>query len=101
MRRAIEDAVTRSLTLLTVAVLLGLATVLPALFATDSPAAAATAVLALALAALLVIALCQVRGTAALHPVACATGNGPPPVLTGRVTDPVHHPVRPRAPATA
>ncbi|MGN6331160.1 MAG: hypothetical protein ACTHOD_05835 [Motilibacteraceae bacterium] len=100
MRRALEDATARVLMLLTVAVWLGLATLVPALFASDGPNTA-TVVLALALAALMAIVLSQVRSNAAVGPVAACAGHRPPPLLTERVTDPVHHPLRPRAPGLA
>jgi hypothetical protein len=102
MRRALEDA-TRSGTA-TLAVLLAgaLAVVVsPLLSVREDPLSAAVAVLALALAALLGLGR---RGTlpgARPARVALATDDGATRLLSGRVTDPTHHPVRPRAPGSA
>lgn len=103
MSRALEDATARILVLLAVMVGAVLAIVLPALLITaaDAPSTAVT-VLTLALAALLVLAM-----VLWVSPAGCSRaparlgGDGPPPVLSGRVTDPVHHPLRPRAPGLA
>lgn len=102
MSRAVEDASTRTLALLAGVLGLALAAVLP----TFAPATAGTpssgvAVLTLALAALLVLAARQLLLAAGLRPVATVVASGPPPLLSGRVTDPVHHPLRPRAPGLA
>ena len=102
MSRALEDATTRTLALLTGVVGVGLAAVLPTLFtATADAPSAGVAVLSLALAALLARAMRQVLFAACLRPVAAVVASGPPPLLPGRITDPVHHPLRPRAPGLA
>jgi hypothetical protein len=101
MSRALEDATTRFLAPLTS--LVAVAGVLPTLFTAtaDAPSVGAAAALTLAIAGLLALALRQVLLTACLHPVAAIAADGPPPLLPGRVSDPVHHPVRPRAPGLA
>ncbi len=102
MSRPLEDASTRTLALLAGVLGLALAAVLPTLVtaAADTPTAG-VAVLTLALAALLALATRQVLLAACLRPVALIAASGPPPLLPGRVTDPVHHPLRPRAPGLA
>jgi hypothetical protein len=102
MSRALEDATTRFLASLTSLVGVAVAAVLPTLCtaAADAPSVGAAA-LTLGIAGLLALALRQVLLTACLHPVAAVAADGPPPLLPGRVTDPVHHPVRPRAPGLA
>lgn len=100
MSRALEDAVGRVLLVLTVMVGTVLAIVLPALLTTamDAPSTAVTA-LTLAVAALLVLGM-----VFWVSPAGCSRasarfgGDSPPPLLSGRVTDRVHHPLRPRAP---
>lgn len=103
MSRALDDATARIRVLLTLMVGAVLAIVLPALLTTaaDAPSTAAT-VLTLALAALLVLGM-----VFWVSPAGCSRasvrlgGDRPPPVLSGRVTDRVHHPLRPRAPGLA
>ena len=75
--------------------------VLPSLGMTAPATAgsAAVAVLALAVAGLVRSQLWCVAG--ALRPITAAvasTRGEPAPMLPGRATDPVHHPLRPRAP---
>ena len=75
--------------------------VLPSLGMTTSATAgsAAVAVLALAIAGLVRSEVWCVAG--ALRPITAAeasTRGGPAPMPPGRATDPVHHPLRPRAP---
>ncbi len=76
------------------------ALLIPALLATtmDTPSAAVLVAVALAVAA--VVALNSQVATSvpgALAPQSRAADEAPP-VLAGRVTDPSHHPLRPRAP---
>lgn len=86
----------------TLGVVLGLVltVLLPALVTSDATTPAVAGVV-LALAAMLV------RAPRALSRAACAqlttapTCEAPPLVLPGRATDPVHHPLRPRAPGQA
>lgn len=74
---------------------------LPSLLITapDAAGPVALAVLALAFATLVQF---ELRCVARASPVALPSVRGEPaPVLAGRVTDPVHHPLRPRAPGLA
>jgi hypothetical protein len=68
---------------------------------TDLPAAVTLTVLALAFAAVVRLGsrsmVLVVSAGDSTHP----TGDEARPVLTGRATDPVHHPLRPRAPGLA
>lgn len=73
-----------------------LALVLPPV---DGPAAVTLAVLLLALA--VVARNARVGAVAASTPATVPPpGREVAPILTGRVTDPVHHPLRPRAPGS-
>ena len=102
MSRALEDATTRLLVLLAGMAGGVLAMALPTLSSTATDASSTgMAVLALALAALLALGTHSVSLAACLRPIATLAGDGPPPLLPGRVTDPVHHPLRPRAPGLA
>lgn len=102
MGRALGDAEARVRVLLSVVLGLGLAVVLPALFAHGPGAGVAgVAVLALSIAALLALVSCRPHPAAGLPPVAARGAEAPLPLLPGRVTDPVHHPLRPRAPGLA
>ena len=99
MSRASDDATARA-RLALVGMVCGLfALLLPSLLtaAPDASGVVALAALTLALAALVRLgAWCVLAGrTPATVPVA---RDEAPPVLRGRVTDPVHHPLRPRAP---
>ena len=78
-----------------------LALLLPSLVTTDTPAGIGLAVVALALAAL--VRFRTFAGALSARPTtpAYAAGREAPPLLSGRATDPVHHPLRPRAPGTA
>jgi hypothetical protein len=68
------------------------------LLGADAPAAVGLAVLVLAVAALVRV---NAAGLLALRPVASyPRERQPAPALASRVADPVHHPVRPRAPGT-
>lgn len=96
MRRD-ADPLTARASVLVAGLLAGLVALLatPAL-AADSPTSVGLTVLALALAALI-----HVTGTGTLAPSPVpvhARAGRPAPALTSRITDPVHHPVRPRAP---
>ena len=102
MSGALEDATRGTFVLLTGLVGAVLGIVLPTLFTTAPDASStAVAVLAMALAALLALGTRWVSLAALVQPVGAVAGDGPPPVLHGRVTDPVHHPIRPRAPGLA
>ena len=90
MSRALETAMGAALVLL-----------LPSLVTTDTPAVLGIAVAAMAL--LVMVRFGASFGVlAARTPTAtCATRREVLPLLPGRATDPVHHPLRPRAPGTA
>ena len=69
--------------------------------ATDASATVTLAFLMLAVASLVRFGH---RGGAVVSRVVAAiapTGDGPPPPVAGRTTDPMHHPLRPRAPGSA
>ena len=90
MSRALETAMGAALVLL-----------LPSLVTTDTPAVLGIAVVALALAAIVRFAA-SFDALAARTPTATySTRRDVLPLLPGRATDPVHHPLRPRAPGTA
>ena len=74
---------------------------LPSLVAADTPAAVGLAVVALALVAIVRIAASFGALAARTSTAAYATRRVAPPLLPGQATDPVHHPLRPRAPGTA
>ena len=76
--------------------------IVPSLLATgaDSSGVLALAVVALAAAALVLVVGVDVLAARALVAVR-TTGPGVTPALSGRVTDPTHHPLRPRAPGSA
>ena len=102
MSRALED-LTGSVRV-TLAVVVGavLAAVMPVMLTSAADASGtAVAVLALAVTVLFAVRMRPVsvrtRCEAAPRPAA----DSAPPVLTGRVTDPLHHPLRPRAPGPA
>ena len=86
-----------------VAALLALAAVvallLPSAHALDHPAGLGVAVLAAALAALCVGRPAHVVGPRAV--VRTTARDRSAPLTSARVTDPTHHPLRPRAPGTA
>jgi hypothetical protein len=67
----------------------------------DPAASLSVGVLALTLAALVSFGLCGLTLTSRTTVVVPSTGDPAPPLLPGRVTDPLHHPLRPRAPGTA
>ena len=72
----------------------------PMLTVGADPLSGAVAVLALALVALVALAVHAV-GVRRLAGGAPRSDGAPTPILAGRVTDPTHHPVRPRAPGLA
>jgi hypothetical protein len=75
----------------------------PLLFLTavDTSATVSLTVVTLVLAAL--VRICDNGAGLAARAVVTGfpTAGETPPVLTGRITDPVHHPLRPRAPGMA
>ena len=74
---------------------------LPSLVAADTPAAVGLAVMAMALVAMVRFGASFGALSALTSTAAYATRREAPPLLPGRATDPVHHPLRPRAPGTA
>ena len=103
MSRTLVNATTRARFLLASVVGAVLACLLPSLLTTavDAPAAVTLAVVLLALTAIAQLGnrfgVVATRVVAATH----ATGREATLVLAGGVTDPVHHPLRPRAPGGA
>ena len=105
MSRAFEDATARPRVALVSMVAVTLALLAPSLLATatatDASGTVTLAVLMLAVASLVRFGhrrgAVASRGAAAIAP----TGDGPPPPVAGPVTDPMHHPLRPRAPGSA
>ena len=77
-----------------------LTVLLPAL-ATCDAAMPAMAGVVLTLVALLVVGSLSPSGARQADRGSNPIGDAPPLVLSGRVTDPVHHPLRPRAPGPA
>jgi hypothetical protein len=79
------------------------AILVPSLLTTvaDPSGAVTVAVLTLALAALVRLGTPRVFAAAGAEAAALRAGDDAPPTLSGRVTDPVHHPLRPRAPGLA
>lgn len=84
----------------TTRLLVVLAAVAGAVFGAVPPASSSVAValLTTALAALLVLAVRQVCLAGSVEPLTAVATDDPAPLRTGRVTDPIHHPLRPRAP---
>ena len=78
-----------------------LAVLLPSLVATDTPAMVGLAVVAMALTAIVRFGASFGAVSAGTLSAASTTAREAPPLLPGRATDPVHHPLRPRAPGTA
>lgn len=103
MSRAADDARSRSWAGLVALLGAVLAILLPSLIATGSDAAGAAtlAVLVLASAALVRFGSRCLALTGRGRTAPVPTGHEAPAVLAGRVTDPVHHPLRPRAPGPA
>ena len=105
MSRAVDDATTRVRLVLTGLLVLALASLVPSLQRGRRRRADRRSpwrVVALA-AGEPIARLATGFGALAARTVAVAhaTGREAPPVLSGRVTDPVHHPLRPRAPGSA
>ena len=71
------------------------------LTAVDTPAAVSLAVVTLVLAALVRLGDHGVGLGARAVVTGSPTAGETPPVLTGRISDPTHHPLRPRAPGMA
>jgi hypothetical protein len=91
------DASVRGRAVIGLVLAVALTLMLPALVTSDAIMPAMAAV-ALALAASLLVRPRTLSIAASTYRAAPPSGGWPPPVLPGRVTDPVHHPLRPRAP---
>ena len=103
MDRVREPAETYGVPLLVTIVSAALVLVLPSLLITTPDAAGSVAALAVLVLGLAALVQLELRSVAA-HGVRAAelrSHGQPAPVLPGRVTDPVHHPLRPRAPGPA
>jgi chromate transport protein ChrA len=102
MGRAPYDATSRGPAALAAVVVAAVALLAPSLLVAtvDGPAT-----VSLAVAALVVVALVRLADHGVLL-AACFVGSvrpaaeSVPRVLSGRITDPTHHPLRPRAPGT-
>ena len=75
-----------------------LAGLMPSMLATDAPSAALLAALTLAVAAVVLVSGHAAGDTLILCPVPARARADVPSFVAGRVTDPLHHPLRPRAP---
>jgi hypothetical protein len=73
---------------------------IPALLAStlDAPSSVVLAAVAVAVVAALVIQSYAVTAAACLAPPRASASDRTPSLLAGRVTDPLRHPLRPRAP---
>ncbi len=100
MSRALEDATARAWVVLATMLGATLAILLPSQLTTASHAAGSVtlAVITLAFAALVRFGVRSVAFAARTKTAVPPTDDKAAPVLAGRVTDPVHHPLRPRAP---
>jgi hypothetical protein len=102
MSRAPEVAPLRRPVALVLLVSGVLALLLPPLLTVGAdPVTGAVTALAVALVALAGLGVHWVSRRARLARPALRSDDAPPLLLTGRVTDPSHHPVRPRAPGLA
>jgi len=103
MRPAPNDAATPRRVALVSLGAAALAVLAPLLFVTalDSSAAVSIAVVTLVLATLVRVGDHGPGLAARAAAIVSPTAGESPPVLTGWITDPVHHPLRPRAPGTA
>ena len=97
------DATERARSLLAGVVGAALVCLLPTLLASavDAPAALTLAVVVLVLAGVARLGSRVGVLAARVVPATHGTGRQAPLVLAGRVTDPAHHPLRPRAPGMA
>jgi hypothetical protein len=103
MSRQVEGASTRVSAVLAGVVGVTLAVLVPPLLtAVADPSAGITvAVLAVAMAAWMRLGRPGVLAATGAEAVVRRSGDNAPPTLSCRVTDPVHHPLRPRAPGLA
>jgi len=92
LRLALASLVAGAFALLSPVLLLG---------TVDAPTSVSLAMVALVLAALVRLGEHGTAVTGRLAAVRPPTRDETPPVPTGRITDPTHHPLRPRAPGPA
>ena len=103
MSRAFEDATAHPRVALAGMVAVTLAVLAPSLLVTVTDASG-TVTLALLMLALASLVRFGHRGGAVAARASAATaptGDDSPPPVSGLVTDPMHHPLRPRAPGSA
>jgi hypothetical protein len=102
VNRALEGLTGRVEVALTVMAGFVLAAVLPVMLtSTADPSGTAAAVLALAVTVLFAVGMRRFSLPTPVHAALPPAADGVPPVLPGRITDPLHHPLRPRAPGLA
>lgn len=103
MSRAIQDAELRLWRALVTLAYATLCLLLPSLVmaTSDVSTTIAVGVLAAALAALVQVGMCSAACAPSGRSGVLTTADDAPPLLTGRITDPVHQPLRPRAPGLA
>ena len=103
MSRAFEGATASPRVTLVSMVAVTLAILLQSLTATATDATATVTLAFLMLAVASLVRFGRRGGAVASRGVAATapTGDGPPPPVAGPVTDPMHHPLRPRAPGSA
>ncbi len=101
MGREREQAGAGALAPLVAIVSAALVFVLPSLLLTTPDAAGPVAALAVLLVGLAALAQHEMRSVVQAPRIAEPHQVELPPMLPGRVTDPVHHPLRPRAPGRA
>jgi hypothetical protein len=102
MSQARADATVRARAMLALLVGAALAVLLPTMVAgPGTTSGTAAAVLTLALAALVGLAMLGTALAVQSGATSLPAARAPLPVLAGRVTDPTHHPLRPRAPGSA
>ena len=103
MSRVVEDARARAWVALGTMLGALLAILLPSLLtiASDAAGSVTLAAMTLALAALIRFGMRYLPRAGNTGTAVPPVGHDAAPVLAGRVTDPVHHPLRPRAPGLA
>ena len=102
MSRMIGAASARIRLALALVVGTAVAAMVPSLALTiDAPSAAVLVAVALAVAAVCALGNHIATSVPGALPPRARTSDEPPATLAGRVTDPLHHPLRPRAPGLA
>jgi hypothetical protein len=101
MRTTLDDVLAHVWVSLVSAVGVALAVLLPPLLATEGSSSAGTALVVLALTSLLPVGRCAVVASRRAGPVRPTSRVEAWPRPSEQATDPVHHPLRPRAPGLA